>query len=182
MRLMPSVTPVAMFERTLGMQHPPNRRDPRLAERERRLAHVCGHRLQPVARGRIHGGSASSDIIAPAAMNERPYTPPPSEVNENGASSDSWKSARPKMRDHDVGRAGDDLDARLDDPRKPARTAVLGNPNGAAQRQRQRQRDADHGQQDGADQRVEKASYLRLRAAAAGWLKTRSGRTYWMPR
>ena len=30
-------------------------------------------------------------------MNERPYTPPPSAVNENGASSDSWKIASPKI-------------------------------------------------------------------------------------
>src|ERR1700685_952251 len=43
------------------------------------------------------GGSASSDIIAPAAMNELPYTPPPSAVNENGASSDSWNTASPKI-------------------------------------------------------------------------------------
>ncbi len=41
------------------------------------------------------GGIASSDIIAPAARNERPYTPPPSAVNDSGENTPSWKIARP---------------------------------------------------------------------------------------
>ncbi len=42
-------------------------------------------------------GSAISDIIAPAARNERPKTPPPEAVNESGARIGSWKIARPKI-------------------------------------------------------------------------------------
>ena len=38
---------------------------------------------------------AISDIIAPAAMNERPKTPPPAAVKEKGANSESWKIVSP---------------------------------------------------------------------------------------
>ena len=41
------------------------------------------------------GGSAISDIIAPAAKNDLPNTPPPAALNENGAKMPSWKIDRP---------------------------------------------------------------------------------------
>ena len=63
---------------------------------------------------------------------------------------------------------GRDLDARLDHARQPARPPVLGDPQRAADRQRERKRDADHRQQKGAEQRVQKAARAGL-AGAPPW-------------
>ena len=121
------------------------------------------------------GGSAISDIIAPAAMNDLPKTPPPEALNENGASEVQLEDRQAEDRDHDVGRAGDDLDARLDDPRQPRRASVLGYPHGAGDRQRHREHDADDRQQRGAEQRVQEAARSALGGAHGGTAEEQVG-------
>ena len=92
----------------------------------------AGHRLQPVAGGREDrrqreqrhhraGRDERAPVHAAAFGGER-------ERREQRELEDR----QPEDRDHDVGRAGDDLDARLDHARQPARTPVLGDPHGAA--------------------------------------------------
>ena len=84
MRLMPSVTPVAMFERTLGSS---TRRivAMRVLPSANAASRMCAGTACSPSRVAVKiGGSAISDIIAPAAMNELPNTPPPEAVNENG--------------------------------------------------------------------------------------------------
>ena len=72
MRLTPSVTPVAMFERTLGSS---TRRIVaiRVLPSAKAASRMCvGTARRPSRVAMNSGGSAISDIIAPAAMNERP--------------------------------------------------------------------------------------------------------------
>jgi hypothetical protein len=99
-------------------------------------------------------------------MNDLPNTPPPAALNENGELEDR----QAEQRDHDVGRPGDDLDARFDHAREPRRAPVLGDPQRAADGERGRERDPDHGQQRRPDQRVEEAAAAALGGAQRGTL------------
>ena len=72
MRLIPSVTPVAMFERTLGSS---TRRIVvmRVLPSANAASRRCvGTACRPSRVAAKIGGRAISDIIAPAARNERP--------------------------------------------------------------------------------------------------------------
>ncbi len=152
MRLTPSVAPVAMFERTLGSS---TRRIVaiRVLPSAKAASRMCaGTACSPSRVATYSGGSAISDIIAPAAMNDRPYTPPRRQPSAFGTERQRREHAQledreAEDRDHDVGGAGDDLDARLDRSRQPARPAVLGDPDRAgdgraATRARSRSRSA----------------------------------------
>ena len=132
MRLTPSVTPVAMFERTLGSS---TRRIVvmRVLPSAKAASRMCvGTACSPSRVAAKIGGSAISDIIAPAAMNERPIDAAAGGAEGEGPHEAQLEDDQAEQRDHDVGRAGDDLDARLDHAREPGRAAVLGDPDRAA--------------------------------------------------
>ncbi len=112
-------------------------------------------------------GSAISDIIAPAAMNERPKTPPPEAVNDSGARIGSWKIARPKIAMTMSG-----VPATTSIPDSTARAsrrglAVLDHPDRGDDGQRHGDRDPDDGQHDRAEDRVEDAAGVVLAAGRA---------------
>ena len=94
-RLMPSVTPVAMLARTLGSS---TRRIVaiRVLPSANAASRMCaGTPCRPLRTETKIGGSAISDIIAPAARNDLPVMPPPSPTSETHAKRCSWNSARP---------------------------------------------------------------------------------------
>src|SRR5262249_21295203 len=68
----------------------------------------------------------------------------------------------------DVGGAGDDLDARLDDPGEPRRPSVLDDPERRADRERRRDREPDDGQDARTQERVQEPAGAGLAAADLG--------------
>ena len=158
MRLTPSVTPVAMFERTLGSS---TRRivAMRVLPSAKAASRMCAGTACRPSRVAVNiGGSAISDIIAPAAMNERPNTPPPAAVNENGANRPSWKIARPNSA---ITMSG--VPATISMLDSTTRASHVGRPYSAIHSalptaSGDGEHDADHGQQRRAEQRVEEAA------------------------
>ena len=92
---------------------------------------MARHRLHPVPRRREHRRQREQRHHDPGGDERLAVDAAALGVNDKGANSPAGRR-QPEQRDHDVGRAGDDLDARLDDPRQPRRPAVLGYPHGAA--------------------------------------------------
>jgi hypothetical protein len=154
---MPSTVPVAIPGREAG-QHAPDRRRPRLAEREGRLAHVARDGLQRLARPRHDERH----------RDERHHRPRGQErAAEDGVALGLEGQQREHLlleqheaedREHDVRRPGDHLDARLDHPRQPRGAAELDQPDGGHHAERQRDRRADERQRDRPDERVEEAA------------------------
>ena len=107
-------------------------------------------------------GSAISDIIAAAAMNERPKTASPSAVNERQPSHCCWKTIRPKIASTMLGvpatTSTPDSTARASHGGRPysvSQTAVA-TPSGAAIASRRSRSAAS------AEERVQEAAALRL--------------------
>ena len=161
-RPMPSAVPVAMPGRAPGSSTRRIVAALRLAERVGRLATWRGIACSASRVAPTISGSAISDIIAPAAKNERPKTAPPSAVNDRKPKSSLREHDQAEDREHDARRAGDDLDARLDRARQPERAAVLGQPDRDRDAERRGDRRAEDRQQERADQRVEEAAGLAL--------------------
>ena len=89
------------------------------------------HRPQPVPGGRESGGRAISDIIAPAAMNDLPYTPPPSARKRTARARRAGRSpARTARSRCPASRRRSRCSTRPS--AQPARAPVLGDPEGGA--------------------------------------------------
>ncbi len=165
MRPMPSAVPVAIPGRAAGSRTRRIVAAARLAERIGGLAHVARDRLQRLARGadderqrdqRHHrpGGQERAAEHRAALGLER-------EERERSAAENR---TRPKIASTMLGRAGDDLDAGLDHPRKPERAPELDQPD----------RDRDAERQPRSPSRS--GSGRRCRSAGRGSRRTSSGR------
>ena len=158
MRPMPSAAPVEMFGRTAGSRTRRIVAILRLAQAVGGLAHVARDRLQALARG-AEDHRQRDQRHHRAGRQERAAEDRAALGGERQPAEEAMLEERQaEDREHDVGRAGDDLDAGLDHPRQPRRPAVLDDPDRGRDRDRRGDRDADDRQQDRAEDRVQEAA------------------------